>query len=316
MSSPKIDPRFEVLKLAGNGAMGKVYKAWDRITSGPVALKVCPPTFRERFVQEAAVLSSLEHPHIVRYVAHGHGRSGSMWLAMEWLEGEDLEARIVRGPLSLGELLRVAIPIADAMAFAHARRVAHRDLKPTNLLLHHGELDGVKVLDFGLARPLRLDRDLTATGMFMGTFEYMPPEQRVDAKRADARSDVFSLGAVLFHCLAGRPPLADSPAQVFDAPRVTSLRSDVPDELDRLIAAMLSPAPADRPRGGAEVLAALRSVNASTSSWDEPTVTTRSEIRALAQTAELPVGLRPFGPSGTVVMPAPGGKGTGGRRLG
>jgi serine/threonine protein kinase len=297
MEPARIDPRFDGLVLVGTGSMGNVYRAWDRQTSSVVALKVPVSRMADRFWREARLLAALDHPNIVRYVGHGIGRSGHMWLAMEWLEGEVLTTVLSRGALTTENTLRVATPIAGALAWAHERRIVHRDLKPDNLFVVRGDLDRVKVLDFGLARPTLSDLELTATGVYMGTFEYMSPEQAVDAKRADASSDVFSFGAVLYHCLTGRPPRSE---EVF-APSVTpltSLRPDVPRDLADLVHAMLSFERDARPPNAGRVLRELQAIGAD---WDGPTIQTRtSEIREVSSTS--PWGAHGLGPSGTVVM--------------
>ncbi len=304
MSTPKVDARFEILRVAGRGAMGIVYKAWDRVTASPVALKIPSPSLHERFRQEATVLAAMDHPHIVRYRGHGRSRTGKLWLAMEWLDGEDLEHRLGSVRLSLDEVLRLALPVADAMAWAHVRRFVHRDLKPMNLILPDGDVARVKLLDFGLARPLRDSAELTATGTFMGTMEYMPPEQRVDAKRADARSDVYSLGAVLFHCLTGEPPSGAAPWEPVRERRPSELRADIPALLDDLVARMLSPDPAERPADGGAVLSGLKEVRSSIPwSWDR---TAHRDPSAFEATAELPVVRGAEGPSGTMIMPSRG----------
>ncbi|MEZ4311896.1 MAG: serine/threonine-protein kinase [Polyangiaceae bacterium] len=146
--------RFEVEHLAGAGGVGEVYRALDRATGERVALKVLrPPSSRdiERFAREARVLSRLRHPAIVRYVSHGVTGEGEPFMAMEWLDGEDLSARLSRAPLTLAESAEVVRRAAAALAIPHARGIVHRDIKPSNLFLRNGHLDELKLLDFGLA---------------------------------------------------------------------------------------------------------------------------------------------------------------------
>src|SRR5262249_10152980 len=163
-------------------------------------------------------------------------------------------------------------------------RIVHRDLKPNNLFLEHGELDRVKVLDFGLARSTGRTAELTDSGVFMGTLEYMPPEQSIDAKRADARSDVFSFGAVLFHCLVGHPPPGEIVGHAHAIPSVRYFRSGIPHDLAGLVDRMLRLERKERPASGVEVLAGLYDVGAD---WDAPTVRTNtSEVRALLRSGE------------------------------
>jgi eukaryotic-like serine/threonine-protein kinase len=268
-----VDGRFEILELAGSGGMGQVYRARDRLLGGLVALKVLLPSaaaLGNRFAREAGLLSALSHPAIVRYVAHGEA-IGRPFLAMEWLEGEVLSARLGRSALSLVESVEVAARAAEALAHAHASGVVHRDVKPGNLFLVDGEIARLKVIDFGVALAARLDGggegegDESAGRAAPGTPGYMAPEQALGEADVDARADVFALGCVLFRCLAGRSPfegehLAAVLAKTLlePAPSLCSLRSDVPAALDALVGQMLSKEPDERPADCAEALAALR----------------------------------------------------------
>jgi serine/threonine protein kinase len=175
---------------------------------------------------------------------------------MEWLEGEDLAARLDRGPLSLAAALLVGRAVAGVLGYAHARGLTHRDLKPANIYLVDGDVARVRVLDFGIARDLA-EAEITATGTILGTPQYMPPEQAIDAKRADARSDVFALGAILFHCLTGEEPYHGktlhevfSHVVVANMRRVSDVVPFVPEELDALVARMVSRDPGARPATG------------------------------------------------------------------
>src|SRR5687767_15126094 len=161
--------------------MGTVFRARDRLTGQPVALKVMKRgdddlVRSERFAREARLLADLRHPGIVRYVAHGTTRAGEPYLAMEWLEGEDLASRLKAGPLTVPSALALVERAAEALGKAHAQGVVHRDVKPSNLFIVGGEVDRVKVLDFGIAR-LRHPVDVTGTGTRIGTPTYMAPEQ-------------------------------------------------------------------------------------------------------------------------------------------
>jgi serine/threonine protein kinase len=264
--------------------MGTVYRATDRQTGADVALKVVRRTdLKERFAREARVVATMDHRNIVRYVAHGVEGSGQPWLATEWLEGEDLAARLDRGPLAIGETVALANGLARALAWAHGRGVVHRDIHPGNLFLPGWEASRVKVLDFGLARLVADLGEFTATGMMMGPLEYMPPEQVTDAKRADARADIFSFGAVLFHCLAGRPACTgasttDILANVVSAkaPSISDVRAETPESLASLIDRMLSKDPHQRPANGGVVLTALARISVD-ASWDSLTTLPRAE---------------------------------------
>ncbi|WP_438010140.1 protein kinase [Sorangium sp. So ce321] len=266
-SGDVIAGRYEIERVAGEGGMGSVYQARDREAEKAVAVKVlraATPAARERFQREACVLAELHHPAIVRYVTHGLLGSGEPFLVMEWLEGEDLARRLLRGALPVTEAMALTRRIAEALAAAHARGVVHRDIKPSNLFLPGGDVCAVKLLDFGIARRMLETRPLTATGTFMGTPGYIAPEQARGSTALDARADVFALGCVLFECLTGQPAfsgedvLAIFAKILFDeVPRVSALRPDVPLGLEPLVARMLSKQPEDRPGDGAAVVREL-----------------------------------------------------------
>lgn len=257
-----IDERFELLREAGFGGMGTVYRARDLTTSKDVAVKiVTTPTkaFAERFEREAAVLAELEHPNIVRYVAHGRTSEGEAYLAMEWLEGESVARRLAREPMDLKTAMRLGRDVADALAVAHDRGVIHRDLKPSNLLLTE-EGARVVVVDFGIAKAKDRAIDLTKSGELVGTPGYIAPEQARGARDLDGRADLFSLGCVLYRCVTGERAFGgDDVLSVLaklvlvDPPRPRTLRPDMPFALDALIHASLAKAPGDRPRDAGAV---------------------------------------------------------------
>jgi tetratricopeptide (TPR) repeat protein len=237
-SGALVDSRFEVQCLVGEGGMAKVYRAREVATGRLVALKILrePKAGRvARFAREGAVLSRMEHPHIVRYLAQGNS-SGSAWLAMEWLEGESLETRLRRGPLSIADSIALVRGAAEALAFAHDRGVLHRDIKPGNLFLPGGRCEDVKVLDFGIARVE--DATITRTGAMIGTPAYVSPEQ-ARAAELDARSDLFSLGCVFYECLTGRRAF-DGPNPVAVLTKVLFHRPSAPRVLEARIPAALS----------------------------------------------------------------------------
>jgi len=203
---------YEIVAAIGAGGMGEVYRARDTRLNRIVAVKVLPahlsdrPDLRQRFEREARAIAALNHPHICALYDVGPD-----YLVMEYLEGETLAARLTRGPLPLDQALPHAIAVADALALAHREPVFHRDLKPGNIMLTKV---GAKLLDFGLAKfaapvapagadSLTLDDPLTVDGTLLGTFPYMSPEQ-LEGRDADARSDIFGFGAVLYEMLTGR----------------------------------------------------------------------------------------------------------------
>jgi serine/threonine protein kinase len=229
--------RFEIEYRVQGGGMGAVFRARDRASGSPTAIKVIATSQDprgERFAREVQLLSELSHPAIVRYVAHGVTAVGAPFLVMEWLDGEDLRCRLARQPLSIGESVALAARVAEALGAAHARGIVHRDLKPSNLFLPEGRVDQVKVLDFGIAHQEGLAQ-LTRTGTLIGTPGYMSPEQARSQEVVDARADVFALGCVLFECLTGSRPFEGDTAIAIlgkllfeEAPRLSALWPEVP----------------------------------------------------------------------------------------
>jgi eukaryotic-like serine/threonine-protein kinase len=264
-----IGARFEVERLAGSGGTSIVYRARDLERGVDVALKALRPMEEEdesRFAREVSVLAQVRHPSIVEYVAHGVTDAGQPYLAMEWLEGESLSARLHRGPLSVAETVTLGQKIAAALGEAHALGIVHRDIKPSNLLLCGRRVDAVKLLDFGVARHHSL-LGLTLTGTLVGTPGYMAPEQARGLRDIDPRADVFALGCLLFRCLTGRPAFGTGDVMVMvfkilseEPPRIRDLVPAAPPELDDLIARMLLKAPAGRPLDGAAVAAELAEI--------------------------------------------------------
>ncbi len=243
---------YEVLTFVGTGGMGQVYKARDTRLDRTVAIKVLPPDAaespdrRSRFEREAKAISQLNHPHIC--TLHDVGsQDGIHYLVMEHLEGETLQARLAKGPLSFEPALQCAIEIADALDQAHRHGITHRDLKPGNIMLTKS---GAKLLDFGLARfktpegALADSAALTREGALVGTVAYMSPEQ-LEGKEADERSDIFAFGAVVHEMLTGR--------KAFEG--VQTLQ---PAELDRLAKTCLAKDPEDRWQSARDLLRELK----------------------------------------------------------
>src|SRR5712664_3178898 len=208
---------YEIGAPLGAGGMGEVYRARDTRLERSVAIKILPPQLsndlarKQRFEREAKTISSLNHPHICVLYDVGH-QDGTDYLVMECLEGETLAKRLEKGPIPLEQVLKFGAQIADALDKAHRSGVVHRDLKPGNIMLTP---TGAKLLDFGLAKPVvplasgatvtaaALSSPVTEQGTIIGTFQYMSPEQ-VEGKELDGRSDIFSLGAVLYEMVAGK----------------------------------------------------------------------------------------------------------------
>jgi serine/threonine protein kinase/tetratricopeptide (TPR) repeat protein len=262
--------RFEIGSIVSEGGMGLISRARDRLAGGEVALKVskhADPESRTRFGREARVLRALSHPGIVRYVSDGVSDSGEPWLAMEWLEGEDLGARLGRGPLSGVEAVSVTRGIAEALAHAHGHGLVHRDLKPSNVWLLDGVASNasVKLLDFGVVRQTEPQASLLVTrrGQMLGTPGYMSPEQARGESSVDGRTDLYALGCVLFECLTGRAAFQGehvvallAKALLEEPPRLSSMLS-VSTELDALVTRLLAKDRDARPRDAHEVLRVL-----------------------------------------------------------
>jgi eukaryotic-like serine/threonine-protein kinase len=262
--------RFYLEHLAGAGGMGAVYRARDITDGAMVAVKIL--TGREvreaeRFDLEAAILADLTHPAIVRYIAHGV-EGGDHFIAMEWLDGEDLASRLDREPLTVVDAVGMVRRASEALAHAHARGIVHRDIKPENLFLPGKSIARLKVLDFGIARLTRGGRKLTLTGSVIGTPGYMAPELVRGARDIKPGADVFSLGCVLFQCLTGRAVFEAEEATALlakillqDAPRAKELAPGLPDALDEVVAQMLAKDPTRRLPDARAVIAALEGVD-------------------------------------------------------
>src|SRR4029078_906898 len=262
-----VSGRFQLLAEAGSGGMGTVYRARDLTDGATGAVKVL--TGREvreaaRFEQEASILSGLAHPAIVRYLTSGIAESGERFIAMEWLDGEDLAMRLDRKPVTVAEAVALARRAAEALAYAHARNIIHRDVKPENLFLPALTIERLKVLDFGIAPRTRGARKLTRTGSVIGTPGYMAPELVRGERDVTPGADVFSLGCVLFQCLTGARVSEAEDATALcarillqEAPRARQLQPVLPKALDDVVARMLAKDPGRRLPAAPAVIAAL-----------------------------------------------------------
>ena len=252
-----------------SGGMGKVYRAQDQETGGQVALKELALDGEEaagRFEREAVMLSALEHPNIVRYVAHGQ-HQGQWYLAMEFVPGEPLSARIQREGLTIDESVLVATQMARALGALHAKGLVHRDIKPPNLMVPTSGIEPLKLVDFGLVRKGEGLWSLTRTGVAVGSPGYMSPEQARGDKTLIASSDVYALGCVLYLCLTGHRPFPGDHAVAvqakilaYDPPGPMLRNSEVPPTLSALVMRMLSRDQQIRPQTGTEALALLEQI--------------------------------------------------------
>ena len=319
---------YEIVAALGAGGMGEVYRARDTRLDRAVALKVLPqtfasdPSFLDRFEREARAISSLNHPNICSLYDVGN-HDGTRYLVMELLDGETLAARLARGPLPLDEALRYAVQTADALSRAHRQGIVHRDLKPGNVMLTK---HGAKLLDFGLARvdaPMpgasgvtRLagtqDQPLTAAGTILGTFQYMAPEQ-LEGREADARTDIFAFGALLYEMITGRKAFSGATQASLIAsimsgvpPAISTVQPMTPPALDRVVRLCLAKDPEDRwqtaqdlaaelkwiAEGGSQVSAPVADVSRRRSrewlAWAAAAVCGLAAVAALARVQMLP----------------------------
>ena len=260
---------YEITALVGEGGMGQVYRARDTKLNRTVAIKVLPgavahdPERRERFDREAQAIAALNHPNIV--TIHSVENAGdTAFLVMELVDGRPLSEEIPRGGVPLAQLLKVALPVVDAVVAAHQKGITHRDLKPANIMIGSGDHHGrVKVLDFGLAKLASTAPDgdaptvmptavATGEGRIIGTVAYMSPEQ-AEGKAIDARSDLFSLGIILYEMSTGvRPFTGDTSVSIIssivkDTPKsVTELNPAIPRDLARIVRRALAKDPEKR----------------------------------------------------------------------
>ena len=280
---------FELVQFIGGGGMGRVYRAIDSRLARTVALKILPPdqaadpeTLR-RFQNEAQSTARLDHENIARVYYVGEDL-GLNFIVFEFVEGVNLRDLVeTRGPLPLAEAVSYTFQVANALAHAAARNVVHRDIKPSNLLITpEGQ---VKLIDMGLARLREADnpaQDLTASGVTLGTFDYISPEQARDPRNADVRSDIYSLGCTFFFMLTGRPPFPEGTVlqkllqhQGDQPPDVHEFRPELPHDVTGVLGKMLAKDPRQRYRNPDELV---------------------GDLLALAEQ----VGLEPLGPGGHV----------------
>lgn len=268
-----VDGRYRVTRCIGAGGMGSVYEATQDEMGRKVALKILhvqlakDPGVLRRFRNEARASATLGHPAIAQAYDFGRTEDGAPFIAMELLDGRDLGEIIeAEGPLAFERAVAIAGQLADALGAAHDAGIVHRDVKPENVLLLEGDAgDVVKVLDFGISKFADGQTSVaTRTGTFLGSPSYMAPEQVQDASRADARTDVYALGAVLYAMLSGRPMFSHSSLPMLivaitndPPPPLESLRPETPAALLTLVERLTHKSPSERPQSMAEVSEAL-----------------------------------------------------------
>lgn len=268
-----LGPDFTVEQTLGEGGFAVVFAAFDRKLSRRIAVKVLRPELtasrasKQRFVREAESVARLNHPHILPIFFVGEG-GGLVWFGMPLVEGETLEARLRReGALSEAEAIRIGAEIADALAEAHAAGLVHRDIKPLNVMLH-GPRGRVLVADFGIAKAAAgsvSGEKLTGTGVAIGSPHYMSPEQASGSDDVDHRSDIYSLGVLMWQMLAGSPPFEGSEYQqvlmqqvVREPPSLRMRRPDVRPDLCAIVERCMRKNPSERYQSAEEVAHALR----------------------------------------------------------
>jgi serine/threonine-protein kinase len=259
---------YRMDELIARGGMGEVHRAYDTQHDRIVAVKLlgghvaADDDYRQRFVREARAAARLREPHVIPIHAYGE-IDGRLYLDMRLVEGEDLSATLARGPLNPAAAVDMVSQIASALDAAHAEDLVHRDVKPSNVLVSPGGF--AYLVDFGIARSLAPNADITGTGIPIGTVAYMAPERFAPHGRVDHRVDVYSLACVLFQCLTGaRPfrgenPLALMHAHLNEAPTLpTEYRPDLPPAFDQVIAAGMAKRPEDRFESAGALAAAAR----------------------------------------------------------
>jgi serine/threonine protein kinase/Tfp pilus assembly protein PilF len=289
--------RYRLEREVGRGGMATVHLAQDLKHRRPVAVKVLHPELAvnvgaDRFLREIDIAAGLNHPHILTLIDSGSA-DGLLYYVMPFVEGESLRGRLARdGRLPITQAVELTRKVATALAYAHSRGVVHRDIKPENIMLHEGE---PMVTDFGIARAVSGEGEsLTQTGMSLGTPAYMSPEQASGEHEIDGRSDIYSLGCVLFEMLAGEPPFTGPTAQAVIVKRFTEavrpirgLRHDTPEEVERALLRALARSPGERFTAASQFSQALSAVDLRTPPDGGATVVTASH-RVVHSIAVLP----------------------------
>jgi serine/threonine-protein kinase len=272
-----IDGRYKLNRIVASGGMATIYAATDLRLDRTIAVKIMHPhlaqdeKFVERFIREAKAAASLSHPNIVAVLDQGWNQGGTpcVFIVMELIEGSTLRDYLFeQGPASVEQTLQMLMPVASALAAAHKMGIVHRDIKPENILV--SKEGRIKIADFGLARGALLGTTLTAeSSVILGSVSYLSPEQ-VQRGVADSRSDIYSLGIVLFELLTGTKPYqGEDPVQIAirhvndRVPAPSSINPAIPKEIDELVLSATDVNPDKRPKDGAEFFDQLRALSES-----------------------------------------------------
>jgi serine/threonine-protein kinase len=271
---------YRIRALLGRGGMSTVYLAEHTTLGRTAALKLLAtqlaelPGYRERFIRESRSVAAIDHPNIIPIYDAGEAE-GSLYIAMRHVVGSDLSVELDGGPLPLGRVIYIIEQVASALDAAHARGLVHRDVKPANVIIAE-HTDHVYLTDFGIAKSTTAAGGLTEAGAFLGTIDYAAPEQ-IERRPVDARTDVYALGCVLYTCLTGEPPYARDPEQaimqaklVQPPPKITSVRPELPTQLDDVFAKSLALSMDDRYASCGELAAAARAACLRTRSSSAP----------------------------------------------
>lgn len=304
-----LDGRWRIEEKLGEGGMGSIYLASQQSVGRQVAIKTLRTAlsdseeFVDRFMQEARVTTTISHPHCVTILDFGKTDNGLLYLAMELLEGEPLSERLSRGRLPLEQSLQIGIQVASALAAAHDHNIIHRDLKPENIFVLDITDDStfIKVLDFGISKDLDDDQGMTKTGQLFGTPQYMSPEQ-CRGEDLDGRSDIYSLGCILYELISGRPPFqSDKSMNILVAhvqeeipPLDEVTDRPLPEGVARAVMAMLSKEPSERPATAKAVRTRLKTLLSQFDTSSSPAPTDPSGM-GTAQTLAAPEDSSPVG---------------------
>src|SRR5215813_8396568 len=268
MIGQRLSNRYDIKSELGRGGMGVVYRAFDPLLNRDVALKLIPPTLlnpdtEQRFQREAQLVAQMDHPAVVPIFDFGK-HEGSLFFVMPVVQGTNLRWFERDGTLTLGEVIDIGIQVAEALDYSHSRSVIHRDMKPENIMVvrEEGSRIRVRIMDFGLARGAT-ESKITKSGTIAGTLSYMSPEQ-VAASGVDHRTDIYSLGTVLYECVTGEPPFCGELQSILyrivheipQSPR--SFGADINEDLETLILNCIAKDPARRPQRASEVADSLR----------------------------------------------------------